>query len=100
MRNSDLLRRLLWARRKTFEELKEELKDCSGGGSNNWWPWWGEPPTPLNLKYPRENLKLLADKERRKTYAEKLVSGVSEVWERLKEAGITRILDCSISPGG
>ena len=43
------------------------------------------PPPP-----PRENLKLLADKGSvGRTYAEEVVSGVSEVWERLKEAGLT-----------
>ena len=81
---------------KEYEELKKALEKCSGGESNNWWPWWGEPPTPLNLKHPtRENLKLLADKERRKKYAEEVVSGVSEVWERLKEANLPFLAEFS-----
>ena len=75
---------------KEYERLKEALKDLSGGESNDWGPWWGKPPTYLNLKHPTpENLKLLADKGSRQKYVAEVVRGVSEVWESLKKADLT-----------
>ena len=76
---------------KEYEKLKKALKEISGGESNDWEPWRKYPTSLnlLNLKHPcREGLKLLANKERREEYVAEVVRGVSEVWERIKEAGL------------
>ena len=75
------------------QEHKNEhnkLKEALGGdGSNEGWPWWKWAPTDLNLKYPtREHLELLANEKARGKYASEVVSGVSEVWNGIKKAGL------------
>ena len=71
-----------------YNKLKEKL---GGDGSSEWWPWVQDAP-PLNLKYPtRDDLKLLANKEKRQEYAAEVASGVGEVWEKIKKAGLVSI---------
>ena len=70
---------------KLREELEKALK---GGRSEEWWPWMQDAP-PLNLKYPnRKDLELLANEKKRQEYAAEVASGVGEVWEKIKKAGL------------
>ena len=69
-----------------YNKFKEALE---GGRSDRWYPWWRYVPTDLKLKYPtREDLKLLANDESRQKYATEVASGVGEVWEKIKDAGL------------
>ena len=69
-----------------YNKFKEALE---GGRSDRWYPWWRYVPTDLKLKYPtREDLKLLANDESRQKYAAEVASGVGEVWEKIKDAGL------------
>ena len=73
-------------RKEEYNKLKEAL---GGDGSDEWWPWFRQPPTDLNLKYPtREHLELLANEKARQDFAAEVASGVSEVWDSIKEAGL------------
>ena len=71
-------------RKEEYNKLKEAL---GGDRSDEWWPWFRQPPTDLNLKYPtREHFELLANDDARREYASEVVSGVRDVWNRIKEA--------------
>ena len=83
-----------------YDKLKETLgKKLDGGWSDDkegdrsvaWWPWWRNLLTDLNLKYPtREHFERLANEKARKDYVAEVVSGVSEVWDRIKSADLIR----------
>ena len=69
-----------------YNKFKEALE---GGRSDRWYPWWRYVPTDLKLKYPtREDLELLTNEKARQEYAAEVASGVGEVWEKIKDAGL------------
>ena len=72
-----------------WNKLREAL-DGDGGRNEQWWPWFRDPQTDLNLKNPtRQDLRRLASDERRREYVEEVVTDVQRLWERIKEAGLT-----------
>ena len=74
--------------KEKYEELTASLQ---GWQSDDGWPLYRDPPTELNLKHtPREQLALLANEKSRQDYVAEVVSGVSTLWERLKEFGLVR----------
>ena len=73
------------------EKYREVGANLQGWDSSDDWPLYRYPPTDLNLKRtPREQLALLANEEARQDYVEEVVSGVSDLWRRLKECGLAQ----------
>ena len=71
-------------------ELRSLAASFHGWESGDGWPLFRYPPTDLNLKYTsREQLALLANEESRRGYAGEVVTGVSALWTKLKESGLT-----------
>ena len=72
--------------RDEYNRLKKVLQASRGEGlANEWWPWYRYAPTSLNLRNSsREDLELLASEEKRHAYVSEIVSGVCELWERIK----------------
>ena len=69
-----------------YNKLKEALK---GGRSNPWWAWY-DFSTDLNPRNPtKKDFELLANKEERQKYVRELVSGIRELWERVKKVNLT-----------
>ena len=73
-----------------YNRLREALEPIPGQSlSNEWWPWH-RYALDLNLKYPsRKNLRLLVNEDKRQEYVAAVVSGVGDVWKRIKEVGLT-----------
>ena len=66
-----------------YKNLAVELQ---GWESSEDWPLFRYPPTDLNLKRPsRQQLALLADASSRHDYVREVVSGVSALWNRVKD---------------
>ena len=72
-----------------YNRLKETLEEVPGQNhSNELWPWYRYAPD-LNLKCPtREDLKLLVNEDKRQKYVAAVVSGVGDVWKRIKDADL------------
>lgn len=65
--------------------------DFHGWHSNDLYPLFRYPQTALNLKHtPREQLALLADKSERQGYIAEVVSGVSTLWEGIRDADLVQ----------
>ena len=72
-------------------KLNSHAKIFNGWESSDGWPLYRYPPTGLNLKKPsREELELLVDEKWKRAYVREVVSGVSELWNQLKETGLIR----------
>ena len=70
-----------------YNRLKEALEEVPGRSDESL-PWYQYVPD-LNLKYPtREHLKRLVNEDKRQKYVEAVVSGVGDVWTRIKGAGL------------
>lgn len=71
------------------DRFKKELEGHGGSSDSRWLPWWRYPPTDLNLKNPtREQLGILASEEKRRQYVGEVVTGVGELWERIRDKGL------------
>lgn len=67
--------------RDEYIKLKGSLE---GGRSDASWPWYDSPDVPLNPRNPtREDLKLLANKEKRQEYVRALVFGMDGLWGQI-----------------
>ena len=75
--------------KKDHEEEHYKFKEALEGYRNTqMWPCLRDYRS-LNLKNPtREELGLLANKETRQKYVAELVSGVRELWEKIKKANL------------
>lgn len=70
-----------------YSKLKAALEGRAP--SSDWWPWYQWAPGNLNLRRPtRENLELLADSRARQKFAEGVADGLSNVWNRVRRAGL------------
>ena len=89
----DTYNRCVWygvrcSKKKTPEEYKHIKATLDGGSDGSgWWPWWDYPNAPLNLnpRAPkREQLRLLANEDRRSECVSGLVEEVSMLWQEIK----------------
>ena len=60
-------------------ELRETLRNVSGGKSEDWWPWW---------TWFDEDLEPLQDERARRSYAKGIARGLKPVWDAIKRAGL------------
>ena len=73
------------------EKYREVGATLQGWDSSDDWPLFRYPTTDLNLKRtPREKLALLANQEARQDFVDEVVSGVSDLWRRLRECGLVQ----------
>lgn len=73
-----------------YKKLKKALHDALNGRYDKEWPWWRYADEDLCFDPPnRKTLKLLSDEEERKKFANEIVDGLKEIWDQMKEAGLT-----------
>ena len=71
------------------DEYRQITDNFQDGRRSKGWPWFEYPQTDLNLNSPtREHLDILVDVAKRQKYVDEVVSGVSDVWKRIREAGL------------
>ena len=73
-----------------YKKLKKALHDALNGRYDKEWPWWRYADEDLCFDPPnRKTLKLLSDEEERKKFANEIADGLKEIWDQMKEAGLT-----------
>ena len=75
-------------RKEKYQKLAAKFQ---GWHSNDVWPLFRYPPTDLNLKHTsREQLTLLANDKSMQGYVAEVVSGVSTLWQGIKESDLVQ----------
>lgn len=80
-----------------YDKIKKSLESFLSGGepdTEEMYPWWRYADTNLNLKNPtREDLEMLADKDKRKKVARKVAQGLQELLEVIEDIAMVNAIE-------
>ena len=80
-----------------YDKIKKSLESFLSGGepdTEEMYPWWRYADTNLNLKNPtREDLEMLANKDKRKKVVRKVAQGLQELLEVIEDIAMVNAIE-------
>jgi hypothetical protein len=80
-----------------YDKIKKALESFLSGGepdTEEMYPWWRYADTNLNLKNPtREDLEMLANKDKRKKVVRKIAQGLQELLEVIEDIAMVNAIE-------
>ena len=80
-----------------YDKIKKSLESFLSGGeldNEKMYPWWRYADTNLNLKNPtREDLEMLANKDKRKKVVRKVAQGLQELLEVIEDIAMVNAIE-------
>ena len=80
-----------------YDKIKKSLESFLSGGepdTEEVYPWWRYTDTNLNLKNPtREDLEMLANKNKRKKVVRKIAQGLQELLEVIEDIAMVNAIE-------
>ena len=83
--------------KRKYDKIKKSLESFLSGGepdTEEMYPWWRYADTNLNLKNPtREDLEMLANKDKRKKVVRKVAQGLQELLEVIEDIAMVNAIE-------